>query len=83
MARLTKAERAELEAQLAADDDADDDDEVTISHGDKSFKGSYRRARGVAAAWGIKLAADPPDDDDADGKKAKPETTRFAGRRIG
>ena len=81
MARLTKEQRAELEAQLAADDDADDDDEVTISHGDKTFKGSYRRARKVAGAWGIKLEADPPADDDDD--KAKPASTRFAGRRIG
>lgn len=82
MARMTKEERAELEARLAADDDDDDDDEVTITHGDNSFKGSFRRARKVAGAWGIKLEADPPAKDD-DAKDDKPSSTRFAGRRIG
>lgn len=80
MPRMTKEERAELEARLAADDDDDDDDQVTISHGDKSFTGSYRRARDVAGAWGMKLKADPPAD--ADDKPA--EVKRFnAGRRTG
>jgi len=45
MARLTPEERAELEARLAADDDDDGDDEVTISRGDgTSFTGKFRRA---------------------------------------
>ena len=81
MARMTKEDRAELEARLAADDDDDDDDQVTISHGDQSFTGSFRRAREVAGAWGMKLKADPPPD-----KPDKPEkdtAARFAGRRIG
>jgi hypothetical protein len=78
VAKLSKEERAELEARLKADDDdGDDDDEVTISHGDKSVTGKYRRVKGIASAWGLKLEADPPpagkDDDD------KP--VRF-GRRV-
>lgn len=78
MAKLTKEERAELEARLKADDDDDDDgDEVTISKGDQSVTGSYRRVRGIAAAWGLKLETDPPPADD-DGKD-KP--VRF-GRRV-
>jgi hypothetical protein len=80
MARMSAAERAELEARLAADDDAGDDDPVEISHDGKTFKGSFRRARGVARAWGLKLEADPdPDpgpDDDGPGK-----AVRF-GRRV-
>jgi hypothetical protein len=46
MPRLTKEERAELEAQLAADDaDDDDSDEVTIGKADgSSFTGTFRRA---------------------------------------
>jgi hypothetical protein len=46
MPRLTKEERAELEARLAEDDDADDDgDQVTVSRADgSSFTGSFRRA---------------------------------------
>jgi hypothetical protein len=79
MAKMTAAERAELEARLKADDDEDDDgDEVTISHGDKSVTGSYRRVKGIASAWGVKLEADPPPAADTgdDGK-----TVRF-GRRT-
>ena len=84
MARLSKEERADLEARLAADDEGDDDDEVEIGHGDKTFRGSYRRARGVAAAWGIKLEADPPADkaDPKDKDKGDAGGTRFAGRRV-
>ena len=80
MARMSAAERAELEARLAADDDAGDDDPVEISHDGKTFKGSFRRARGVARAWGLKLEADPdpdPGPDDSDPGKA----VRF-GRRV-
>ncbi len=79
MAKLSPEERRELEERLAADEDDDDGDEVTISHGDKSVTGSYRRVKGIASAWGLKLEADPPpkkDDGDGDGK-----TVRF-GRRT-
>lgn len=82
MARMSKEERAELEARLAADDDGDDDDEVSLTFADGSgFKGSMRRARSVAAARGYKLDPDPPADDD---KKPAGEVKRFnAGRRTG
>jgi hypothetical protein len=63
MAKLTKAERAELESRLAADDDEpdDDDDEVEIGLGDgKYFRGKMRHARTVAGAHGFKMESDPP-----------------------
>lgn len=45
MARLTKEERAELEARLAEDDEDDESDEVTVARADgSSFTGSFRRA---------------------------------------
>jgi hypothetical protein len=81
---MTPERRAELEAELAADDSDDDDgDEVEIGHGDKSFRGSYRRARGVARAWGIKLDPDPAPDPEAKPAKGGDKVTqaRF-GRRI-
>jgi hypothetical protein len=65
MPRLTKEERAELEARLA-DDDADDDesDEVTVSRPDgSSFTGTFRRALQLG------LVALPKADDKADPKK--------------
>jgi hypothetical protein len=46
MARLTAAERADLEARLAADDEDDESDVVKITRTDGSaFEGSYRRAK--------------------------------------
>jgi hypothetical protein len=65
MPRLTKEERAELEARLA-DDDADDDesDEVTVSRPDgSSFTGTFRRALQLG------LVSLPKTDDKADPKK--------------
>jgi hypothetical protein len=45
MARLTKEERAELEARLADDDADDESDEVTVARPDgSSFTGTFRRA---------------------------------------
>ena len=60
---------------------------MTISHGSQSFTGSWKRAIGVAAAWGVKLVADPPADDTAKdggkGKDAGATVKRFnAGRRV-
>jgi hypothetical protein len=79
MARLSKEERAELEARLADDSD-DDDDEVELKFSDGSaFRGSYRRAQQVADARGFKLKADPPADDDA----PKPDKRFTSGRRTG
>lgn len=45
MPKLTPEQRAELEAQLAADDDDDESDEVTVSRADgSSFTGTFKRA---------------------------------------
>jgi hypothetical protein len=65
MPRLTKEERAELEARLA-DDDADDDesDEVTVSRPDgSSFTGTFRRALQLGL-----VSLPKPDDDKGKGK---------------
>ena len=85
MARLTKEERAALEAQLAEDDAADDDnDEVEIGSKDGGyFRGSWRRAQGVAAAWGIKLEADKPKDPPKDGDKKPARVSVLSPRRTG
>jgi len=86
MPKLTREERAELEARLAADDDDDDDDELEIEYDGKRVRGTYRRVSEVAAAWGFKLRADPEPDDKPEGKgKGKSDggdVRRFAGRRI-
>ena len=76
-------QRAELQAQIdALDADPDDGDEVTISHGGQTFTGSWRRALGVAAAWGVKLVADAPAEPKPDAKAAA-EVKRFqGGRRV-
>jgi hypothetical protein len=63
MARLTKEERAELEARLA-DDDADDDesDEVTVARPDgSSFTGTFRRALQLGLVSLPDAKADPKD----------------------
>ena len=74
--------RAELEAELAALDDSDDDsDQVTIAHQDgRSFTGTWRRAQQVAASWGFPLLP-APDPEPEDTPKDTP-VKRFAGRRI-
>lgn len=87
MAKLSKEERAELEARLAADDEDDDDDEVEVGFGDGSYvRGRFRRVSEAAAARGFKLKPDPETDDAKDDKgKSKAqggEVKRFAGRRI-
>jgi len=81
-------QRAALEAQLAALDDDDDTDEVTIRRGDDSFTGSWRRAVEVAASWGFSLKKPPAADPESEPGKGKDkggpaEVRRFAGRRIG
>ena len=82
MPRLSKEERAELEAKLAADDEDDDDDEVEVGFGDGSYvKGKYRRVAEAAAARGFRLKPEPP----AEGDDKKPSNVkRFnSGRRTG
>jgi hypothetical protein len=84
MPRLSKEERAELEARLAADDDDGDDDELEIEYEGRRVRGSYRRVSEVASAWGFKLRPDP-EDTKTDEPKPKGEVvkgTRFAGRRV-
>ena len=84
MARLSKEERAELEARLAEDDQDDDDDEVEVGFGDGSYvKGKFRRVQDAAAARGFKLRPDPsPEKDETPAKGSN--VKRFnAGRRTG
>jgi hypothetical protein len=74
MPKLTKEERAELEAKLAADDqDEEDDFEIEIRDGDKAARLPYSRGRAyVQKHFGIDL--DPePETDEADEPKAKPD----------
>ena len=87
MPKMSREERAELEARLAEDDaDDDDSDEVEVGFADGSYvRGAYRRVSEAAAARGLKLRPDPEPEDDG---KAKPKTggsnvKRFSGRRIG
>lgn len=82
MPKLTKEERAELEARLAEDDaDDDENDEVSLSFPDgTSFTGAFRRAKEVAAARGFKLKEDPKPDTDP--KAGGSNVKRFSGRRV-
>ena len=83
MAKMSKDERARLEALLAADDEADDDDRpVKYTHKDgSSLEGSFARVAAFANALGVKLVADKaPDDDESGGDGG--QVKRFAGRRI-
>jgi hypothetical protein len=81
--KLSKEERAKLEAQLAADDaDDPEDDQVELQFDDGTgFRGTFRRARSVAKARGFKLDPDPdpaPDETEDEG----PKQVRFGGRRL-
>ena len=83
--KLSKEERAELEAKLAADDEDDDDDEVEVGFSDGSYvRGRYRRVSEAAAARGVKLRPDPaPEGDEGKGKQQQgTNVKRFAGRRV-
>ena len=80
MARLTKEERAELEARLAEDDEDDESDEVTVKRADgSSFTGTFRRALQLG------LVARPEPKDPPKGKADEGgEVQRFtSGRRTG
>ena len=77
MPRLTKEERAELEARLREDEDDDEADEVEIGLGEgKYFRGSYARAKRLGYVSEPAPPADPPKD--AKGGEVK----RFSGRRV-
>lgn len=83
MAKLSKEERAELEARLREDDDDDDDDEVEVGFSDGSyFKGKFRRAQDAAAARGFKLRPDPAPEGDGKAAPKGDNVKRFSGRRV-
>lgn len=90
MAKLTKEERAELEARLAADDaDDGDDDEVEFGFPDGGYiRGRYSRVAKAAAARGHRLEPDPePEPGDGKGQRGGQgggNVKRFtSGRRTG
>ena len=70
MPKLSKEERAELEARLA-EDDADDDDDDEVEYGNSD--GSYWRVKvRHAKRLGLYKVPDPPKPDEADKPPAKP-----------
>ena len=79
MAKLTKEERAELEARLAEDDDDDESDEVTVSKPDgSSFTGTFRRALQLGL-----ITKPEPKPEPKDGKGEGGQVRRFqGGRRV-
>ena len=93
MPKLTKEQRAELEAQLAADD-ADEDDSFEVEFGEdgKYARLPYAKAKSwLQKTFGIDLdevTADPPADDKGKKPAAKKdegeggEVRRFS-RRVG
>lgn len=84
MPRMSKEERAELEAKLREDDEADDDDdEVEVGFGDGSYvKGRFRRVQDAAAARGFKLKPDPVPEGDGKTSPKGDNVKRFSGRRV-
>ena len=84
MARLTPEQRADLERQLAADDAADDDFEISIRDGDKETRVPYSKGRSwLQKHFDIDLD-EPAEADPGDEPKGKPagEVRRFGGRRV-
>jgi hypothetical protein len=81
MARLTKEERAELEARLAEDDEDDESDEVTVKRADgSSFTGTFKRALQL----GLVAKTEPKPAKDAKDGGEGGEVKRFtSGRRTG
>ena len=79
--------RKELEAELAALDADEDpeDDEIELGFDDGSyFRGSFRRAKGVASARGFRLAPDPESaEGDGDDKKDAAKGKGKAGGQQG
>lgn len=90
MPRLTKEERAELEARLAEDDAEEEDDEYELGFSDGSYvRGKHSRVAKVAAARGVKVDPDPPAGDGKDAKDGKGSAkgqqggqVRAFGRRV-
>lgn len=71
------------EAEAKAKAESDESDEVDLQFPDGfGFRGSFKRARGVAASRGYKLEPDPEPKDDGKDDDDKPSgVTRF-GRRV-
>ena len=85
MPRMTKEERAELEARLAADDQDDDDDEYELGFPDGGYvRGRHSRVAKIAAARGIKLDPDPEptEPEEGKGKGGKVTPAHFGGQRT-
>ena len=91
MGKLTKEERAELEARLAEDDAEEEDDEYELGFSDGSYvRGKHSRVSKVAAARGVKVDPEPPaagdGKDDKGGKGAakgqQGGQVRAFGRRV-
>lgn len=81
MARLTKEERAELEARLAEDDDDDESDEVTIKRPDGfSFTGTFKRALQLGFVDKPEAKSAPKGKSEGEGGEVKRFTS---GRRTG
>lgn len=77
MPRLTPEERADLEARLAADDEDDESDQVTIGRNDgSSFTGSYKRAKQLG------YVTEPAKETPKEGQGKTAEVKRFGGRRV-
>ena len=80
--------RAELEAELAALDDGDDDDEVEFEYQGKRMRGTFRRVAAFAKSVGVDLIPAPDDADVTSTAKVKSKNSgddtvrRFSGRRI-
>lgn len=82
MGKLTKEQRDALEAQLAEDDAADDDDEYELGFADGSYvRGRHSRISKIAAARGIKLEADEPAEGD-EKPKSNVRPAHFGGQRT-
>lgn len=72
MPKLTPERRAELEAELAADHDDEDDFEIEIRDGDKAARLPYSRGRAyVQKHFGIDLDPEPDADEPAEPKAPK------------
>ena len=79
MPKLTPEERAELEARLAEDED-DEDDEVTVTSKDgSSFTGTFRRARQL----GFVKLPEPKTEPKTGGAKSTPRTSPTFMQRRG
>ena len=76
---MSREERAELEARLAADDDDEDDDEYELGFSDGSYvRGRHSRVSKIAAARGVKLEPDP---EPAEGDEVATKRKQTASRR--